>query len=100
MQEVVLGLKPLEFMEAHSNLQCLAWPMDQFFAHSKHSDHDARVQKVIDTLGRTLLDLRVDTFYSGYGETQSIAVIPPGGIHKGKLLPIVLSESNVLPVLR
>ena len=45
--------------------------MDQFF--SEHAEHSItkRVQDVIDQLGRTLLDLRVDTLYSGSGEVQS-----------------------------
>ena len=45
--------------------------MDQFFSPTTHSDISTRVQSVIDQLGRTLLELRVDTLYSGSGERQS-----------------------------
>jgi hypothetical protein len=66
-----IGLKPLEFLEAHANLQCLAWPMDQFFSHIRRSDIFERVRSVIDRLGQTLVDLRVDAFYSGFAEPHS-----------------------------
>jgi len=66
-----IGLKPLEFFEAHANLQCLAWPMDQFFSHTRRSDISARVRSVIDKLGQTLIDLRVDAFYTGFAEPHS-----------------------------
>lgn len=59
----------LKFMEYHVNLQCLAWPMDGFFSHKPmRSEIADRVQSVIDNLGRTLLDLRVDMLYIGHGE--------------------------------
>ncbi|KAK1809591.1 hypothetical protein LTR12_016041 [Friedmanniomyces endolithicus] len=64
----------LEFMEAHGNLQCLAWPMEHFFSESgttASADIAPRVSAVIDTLGRTLVDLRVDAMYSEIGELQS-----------------------------
>jgi hypothetical protein len=66
-----IGLKPLEFFEAHTNIQCLAWPMDQFFSHTCRSDISARVRSVIDRLGQTLVDLRVDAFYTGFAEPHS-----------------------------
>lgn len=66
-----IGLKPLEFMEAHPRLKCLAWPMDHFFSASPRRDIAPRVQKVVDRLGWTLEDLRVDAEYKGSGEPHS-----------------------------
>ena len=67
-----LDLACLEFMEAHPNLQCLAWPMEAFFsAKPTQPDIANRVQAVIDNLGRTLVDLRIDTMYSPSGERQT-----------------------------
>lgn len=67
-----LDLSSLEFMEAHPNLQCLAWPMDSFFSGKPlRADIAHRVEAVIDNLGRTLIDLRVDAMYSRVGEPQS-----------------------------
>jgi hypothetical protein len=66
-----MGLKPLEFFEAHANLQCLAWPMDQFFSHAPQSGIAARVRDVVFRLGQRLVDLRVDAFYSGHAEPHS-----------------------------
>lgn len=67
-----LGLKGLEFMEAHRNLECLAWPMDAFFSPDPACDDVAeRVQAVVENLGRKLVDLRVDTLYADHGELQS-----------------------------
>ncbi|KAM0717900.1 hypothetical protein Q7P37_006232 [Cladosporium fusiforme] len=62
---VEVGLKPLEFIEAHPKLQCLAWPMSQFFSPTPSADITPRVQNVISGLGRTLVDLRVDDAYDG-----------------------------------
>jgi hypothetical protein len=62
-------------MEAHQSLICLSWPIDQFFSERGISlDISSRVQDVIDNLGRTLVDLRVDTMYSGVGETQTHSI--------------------------
>lgn len=66
-----MGLKPLEFFEAHANLQCLAWPMDQFYSPTRRTDIAERVQRVIDRLGQTLIDLRVDAYYTGFAEPHS-----------------------------
>lgn len=67
-----LDLVCLEWMEAHPNLTCLAWPMDRFFsARPMEVDIAGRVDAVIENLGRTLIDLRVDALYSGVGELQS-----------------------------
>lgn len=67
-----LDLCSLEFMEAHSGLQCLAWPMDRVLqAAALPRDIARRVEAVIDKLSWTLTDLRVDAMYSGVGEPQS-----------------------------
>lgn len=67
-----LDLAPLEFMEAHPKLQCLSWPMENFFSDRPLPTELAqRVDKVLDDLGRSLVDLRVDTFYTGFGEQQT-----------------------------
>lgn len=60
----------LQFMEAHPKLQCLAWPMDRFYSHKRPSaDITIRVHEVVSHLGRTLVDLRVDSYYDSQGET-------------------------------
>ncbi|EME38966.1 hypothetical protein DOTSEDRAFT_57272 [Dothistroma septosporum NZE10] len=65
-------LAGLRFMEAHPNIQCLAWPMDHFFSPRQvASDIKSRVEAVIDNLGRTLTELRIDSIYSGSGEVQT-----------------------------
>nr|POE90159.1 hypothetical protein CFP56_20626 [Quercus suber] len=65
-----LDLACLEFMEAHCNLQCLAWPIHAFFTeHGPAADISSRVENVIEALGRSLVDLRVDAHFSGYGES-------------------------------
>ncbi|WPH01707.1 Hypothetical protein R9X50_00455900 [Acrodontium crateriforme] len=67
-----IDLAGLEFMEAHLKLQCLAWPMEHFFSeHPPSADITCRVENVIDNLGRSLVDLRVDSIYRGAGEVQS-----------------------------
>lgn len=69
-------LAGLEFIEAHPGLSCLAWPVDHFFSHRPPAaDVASRVQAVTDNLGRILVDLRVDTLYSGTGEANSEALI-------------------------
>lgn len=45
--------------------------MDQFFSGTRTPGLEKRVQDVVDRLGRTLLELRVDTLYSGNGEYMS-----------------------------
>lgn len=66
-----VGLKPLEFFEAHANLRCLAWPMDQFFSPVIQDDISERVRTVVERLGSTLVDLRVDWYYTGAPEPHS-----------------------------
>ncbi|KAK5109538.1 hypothetical protein LTR62_006889 [Meristemomyces frigidus] len=64
-----IDLAGLGFMEAHPNIECLAWPMAHFFRPQEiSSDIRARVEAVISNLGRTLTDLRVDALYAGDGE--------------------------------
>jgi len=70
--DFAIDLKPLEFVEAHADqLQCLAWPMARFFSHELNPDISPRVQRVIEKLGRSLVDLRVDEWYFRYPETHS-----------------------------
>ena len=62
----------LNFMEAHPKLQCLAWPMDCFFSENPLTpDIARRVETVINNLGRTLVDLRVDALYRGNTDSQT-----------------------------
>lgn len=62
----------LDFMEAHTKLQCLAWPLDRFFSHQKQSnDVLARTQMIIYHLRNVIVDLRLDCFYSGNGEMNT-----------------------------
>jgi len=71
-EQQMLNTACLEFMEAHADLQCLAWPMDHFFSETgPPGDIASRVQAVINNLGRTLTELRVDATFSGAGEPQS-----------------------------
>ncbi|KAK5136190.1 hypothetical protein LTR08_004027 [Meristemomyces frigidus] len=76
-----LDLAGLEFMEAHAQLQCLAWPMDAFFSNRQSPAHTARrVDAVIANLARTLVDLRVDTLYTGVcdPQTEDVHCLTPG----------------------
>lgn len=67
-----LDLAGLQFMEAHPNLQCLGWPMDRFLSPTPtDAQYAERVEAVVENLGRTLVDLRVDTLYNGSGEPNS-----------------------------
>jgi hypothetical protein len=62
----------LEFMEAHANLQSLAWPMDAFYSgNPPDSSLAKRIEAVVDNLGRTLVDLRVDTLFRSHGEPKT-----------------------------
>jgi hypothetical protein len=62
----------LGFMEAHTKLQCLAWPMDKFYSHLKpSSDLKSRCWKLIAHLAHKLIDLRVDANYKNYGEPRT-----------------------------
>jgi hypothetical protein len=69
----------IDFMEAHSNLQCLAWPMDGFFSASRKISRElaTRVDAIITNLSRTLVDLRVDTMFRSRGEPQTDSVLCP-----------------------
>ncbi|KAF2817238.1 uncharacterized protein BDZ99DRAFT_431173 [Mytilinidion resinicola] len=62
----------LDFIEAHSKLQCLAWPMDRFYSLRRVPAIVAyRTREVVAHLGRTLLDLRVDSYYEQQGEPMT-----------------------------
>ncbi|OCK80772.1 hypothetical protein K432DRAFT_327616 [Lepidopterella palustris CBS 459.81] len=70
----------LKFLEAHPKLQCLAWPMNRFYSHKRATtDIVNRARDVVAQLGRTLVDLRVDSYYDSQGETFT---------DEGSLLPI------------
>ncbi|KAF1958963.1 hypothetical protein CC80DRAFT_23773 [Byssothecium circinans] len=59
----------LEFMEAHRKIQCLSWPLDRFYSHTKPSaELQARTRQVVVHLGDVLVDLRLDTYYCINGE--------------------------------
>lgn len=59
----------LNFMEAHPNIQCLAFPLDRFYSHKAMSkDTAARARKVVSNLGRTLIELRLDTNFADRGD--------------------------------
>jgi hypothetical protein len=59
----------LEFLEAHSRIQCLGWPMDRMYSHVRPSlDIQNRSRALVAHMARTLTDLRIDTQYSGPGE--------------------------------
>jgi hypothetical protein len=59
----------LEFLEEHSKLQCLAWPLDRFYSHSRPSQKiQSRSRRLVAHLGNVLTDLRVDTYYHYNGE--------------------------------
>jgi hypothetical protein len=78
---LMIDLKPLEFMEAHADkLNCLAWPMAQFFSDEHNPNISARARKVIEKLSRSLVDLRVDEWYFRHPETNSEedVVLSPG----------------------
>lgn len=67
-----IGLKPLEFMEAHADkLNCLAWPVASFFSNEHNPVISARARNVIEKLGRSLVDLRVDEWYYRRPEINS-----------------------------
>jgi hypothetical protein len=62
----------LSFMEAHTKIQCLAWPLDRFYSHLKPtSDVLIRTRAVVAHLRNVLVELRLDSFYSGNGEMNT-----------------------------
>jgi hypothetical protein len=63
----------LQFIERHTKLQSLAWPIDRFFSNdrTKSEDDGERVRAIIENLGRTLVSLRVDSYYMSRGEPQT-----------------------------
>jgi len=59
----------LDFLEAHPKIQCLAWPMDRFYSHSKpHINIRSRCSRLVAHLGQMLVDLRIDSYYNHHGE--------------------------------
>lgn len=81
----VSSINMLLFMESHPKLQSLAWPIDRFFSLDRaKSDADrARMDAVIENLGRTLISLRVDSYYMKSGEPQTDMAL---GGSKSKIL--------------
>jgi hypothetical protein len=62
----------LSFLEAHPNLECLAWPIDRFFSLDQvMGDERRRVVEVISRLGATLKTLRLDSYFDHRGESQT-----------------------------
>ncbi|KAH7127102.1 hypothetical protein B0J11DRAFT_486122 [Dendryphion nanum] len=60
----------LNFLEAHPKIQCLAWPLDRFYSHTKPSqDVLSRSRALVAHLGMVLTDLRLDSYYNNNGET-------------------------------
>ncbi|KAF1834184.1 hypothetical protein BDW02DRAFT_622076 [Decorospora gaudefroyi] len=60
----------LDFLESHPKIQCLAWPMDKVYSHVKPSvDVQNRSRKLVAHLAMMLTDLRLDTQYTGQGES-------------------------------
>ncbi|RMZ72960.1 Multidrug resistance [Pyrenophora seminiperda CCB06] len=54
----------LGFLEAHTKLQCLAWPMDRIYSHTKPSvEVQSRSRKLVAHLATMLTDLRIDAPY-------------------------------------
>lgn len=89
--DLAIGLKPLEFMEAHADkLNCLAWPIAQFFSNKHNPDISTRARSVIEKLGRSLVDLRVDEWYYRHPETNSEedVVLSPGRKRSEYFFPI------------
>jgi hypothetical protein len=59
----------LEFLEAHTKIQCLGWPMDRVYKHVKPSvDVQARSQRLVAHLATMLTDLRIDAPHAERGE--------------------------------
>ncbi|KAL1630666.1 hypothetical protein SLS54_000537 [Diplodia seriata] len=63
----------LDFMEAHPNISCLSWPMENFFSHQRPEGQAAIQQdRVISNLARTLTELRVDTTFHPDAESHHL----------------------------
>lgn len=62
----------LTFLETHSKIKCLAWPIDRFYHHTRPSvEIQSRCRKLIAHLAMVLTDLRLDTYYAGNGEPMT-----------------------------
>jgi hypothetical protein len=60
----------LEFMVHHQKIQCLAWPMDRIYGHTRPSAYvQNRTRSLIAHLASILTDLRIDASYTGDGES-------------------------------
>jgi hypothetical protein len=59
----------LDFLEAHPKIQCLGWPIDKIYKHTRPSiDIQNRSRKLVAHLATMLTDLRLDAQYMGHGE--------------------------------
>ncbi|KNG44213.1 hypothetical protein TW65_08887 [Stemphylium lycopersici] len=59
----------LGFLEAHPKIQCLGWPMDQVYSHTKPSiEVQTRSRRLVAHLAYMLTDLRIDTQHVTRGE--------------------------------
>jgi hypothetical protein len=72
------GYLGLQFLERHTKLQCLAWPVNQFFAPNRDEATRGRVEAVVANLARTLTELRVDAMYAYGGDPKSVRNDPRG----------------------
>ena len=62
----------IDFMEAHQSLKCLGWPMALFFTtHVETPDVKDRVDRIIESLSQSIIDLRVDAEYNESGEPKT-----------------------------
>ena len=59
----------LEFLEYHTKIQCLGWPLDLVYSHRKAAQEvQSRSRRIVAHLGTILTDLRLDTYHHGNGE--------------------------------
>jgi hypothetical protein len=62
----------LSFLENHTKLECLAWPLERFFAKRHvYSEAFERAEAVALRLGITLKTLRLDSYFDSWGEDQT-----------------------------
>ena len=96
-----------EFISQHPNLQCLAWPMESFFASGRPQcsyEEEELVQSVMLNLAKRLKVLRVDACMMEGGEpqtdnpnTHSASLVR---IRRRKFVRIFAPETRALEVLK
>jgi hypothetical protein len=73
----------LAFLEAHPKIQCLGWPIDKIYNHTRPTvEVQNRSRKLIAHLAMMLTDLRIDTAYSSHGEPLTDACRTNHEAHK------------------